>query len=734
MPAFVHPALLWGLGLVGVPLLIHLINMMRHRRVRWAAMEFLLESQRRNRRWIMLRQLLLLLMRMGAIAAVVMILAQPMLSSGWGAMFGGARTHHVVLLDDSFSMSERRGDTSAFDRAKSAISRLGADLARRGVPQTLSLLRFSKAGAPGRGAEPDLLEVIVGGDFAARLDEVLDGLDASQLASEPLPALEAIDRISTPDDSTRRVVYLVSDFRARNWSEPEQLRARLGELTDSGTRLNFVASAEVPQSNLGVTALGPRPGTLAAGVPIAMEVTVRNFSSETASNVAVALEEDGSPRPGFVIEEIAGGRSETRRFPVLFPTAGVHRVTARLEVDALLVDNARHAIVDVPLDERVLLVDGDPDARDARFLAAALSPGGTVRTGLAPLVETPRYLAEQPLDGFETIYLTNVAQLERAAVDALEKFVREGGGLAIFVGPQSQAASVNEGLYRDGEGLLPAPLAEPRQLLVDRLEKSADLQVTEHPIFKIFAGERNSFLGTVTIEEYTAIPDLWQPAEHAGVRVIARLRNNAPLVLERKFGEGQVVLFLTTAAPTWNNWGRNPSFVVTLLELQSFLAGERRHDEGRVVGTPLSLKFEPGTYDPRVRFSVPGIAADGLVSTDGVVKDGQLDVTLADTDVAGIYTAELIATSGETERREFAYNVLSDEGELALLAGEALAEGLQGIPFDYHRAESFQFSARELAGFNLSDGLLYLLIALLIGEQALAYAASYHPSTAGGKR
>lgn len=734
MPAFVHPALLWGLALVGIPLLIHLINMLRHRRVPWAAMEFLLESQRRNRRWIMLRQLLLLLLRMTAVAAVVMILAQPMLSSGWGAIFGGARTHHIVLLDDSLSMSERRGDTAAFDRAKEAISRLGADLARRGVPQTFTLLRFSKAGAPGRGAEPDLLEVIVSGAFPARLDETLDGLMASQLAAGPLPALEAIDRISTPDDSTRRVVYLVSDFRARDWAEPQQLRERLSELIDSQTRLNFIASAEVPQTNLGVTAIAPRPGTVAAGVPIAMEVTVRNFSSEPASNVAVSLEEDGSSRPGFVIEEIGAGRSESRRFPVLFPTAGAHRVLARLEDDALVADNTRHAVVDVPLDERVLLVDGDPEARDARFLATALAPGGTVRTGLSPLVETPRYLAEQPLDGFQTIYLTNVAHLERAAVDALEKFVQAGGGLAIFVGPQSNPAAVNEGLYRDGKGLLPAPLAEPRDLLVDRLEKSADLQVTEHPIFKIFAGERNSFLGMVKVEEYTAIPDLWQPAEHEGVRVIARLRNNAPLVLERKFGEGRVVLFLTTAAPTWNNWGRNPSFVVTLLELQAYLAREKSNDEGRIVGTPLVLKLDPGAYDPRVRFTVPGLVAEGVVSSDGIIKNGVLDVTLADTEVAGIYSAELVATSGETERRDFAYNVFSEEGNLALLAGEQLAEALPGVPFDYHRAESFQFSARELAGFNLSDALLYLLVGLLVGEQALAYAASYHPSTSGGKR
>jgi hypothetical protein len=60
--SFLFPSLLAiGLPLVAVPILIHLINLRRQQRIRWAAMQFLLESQRRNRRWILLKQMLLLL-------------------------------------------------------------------------------------------------------------------------------------------------------------------------------------------------------------------------------------------------------------------------------------------------------------------------------------------------------------------------------------------------------------------------------------------------------------------------------------------------------------------------------------------------------------------------------------------------------------------------------------------------------------------------------------------------
>src|SRR3972149_1271494 len=138
MPTFVHPLLLWGLPMVALPVLIHLINMMRHRRIQWAAMEFLLISQKKHRAWILLKQFLLLLLRMLAIAAIVLMVAQPLLHHRWGGLLGGTKTHHVILLDDSFSMSDHWDDTSAFEQGKRVIQRIGAEAARHVQPDRKS--------------------------------------------------------------------------------------------------------------------------------------------------------------------------------------------------------------------------------------------------------------------------------------------------------------------------------------------------------------------------------------------------------------------------------------------------------------------------------------------------------------------------------------------------------------------------------------------------------------------
>ena len=85
MPAFdFAPLVWWGLPLVAAPVLIHLINLLRHRRVRWAAMELLVASQKKYKTRILLRQLLLLALRTAAVAGIVLALAQPRWRSALG--------------------------------------------------------------------------------------------------------------------------------------------------------------------------------------------------------------------------------------------------------------------------------------------------------------------------------------------------------------------------------------------------------------------------------------------------------------------------------------------------------------------------------------------------------------------------------------------------------------------------------------------------------------------------
>ena len=86
--SFVHPAILGGLALASLPIIIHLLNRRRFKRMDWAAMEFLLKAAVRNRRRVRLENLLLLLLRTLIVILLVMAVSRPFTSRESGLAGG----------------------------------------------------------------------------------------------------------------------------------------------------------------------------------------------------------------------------------------------------------------------------------------------------------------------------------------------------------------------------------------------------------------------------------------------------------------------------------------------------------------------------------------------------------------------------------------------------------------------------------------------------------------------
>src|SRR5438046_6857480 len=105
MELFLNPwYMVAGGAMVSSPIIIHLINRMRYKRIRWAAMEFLLKSQKKNRRRLIIEQLILLALRCLLVLLAVLLVARYL---GFSLEFQPKNTDHVVVLDDSLSMSDQ---------------------------------------------------------------------------------------------------------------------------------------------------------------------------------------------------------------------------------------------------------------------------------------------------------------------------------------------------------------------------------------------------------------------------------------------------------------------------------------------------------------------------------------------------------------------------------------------------------------------------------------------------
>ena len=86
-------------------------------------------------------------------------------------------------------------------------------------------MRLSRCGGRYGGTRPDFQKEIVDADFAKRLTSTLDSIQVSQTAAEPPAALDFVHQQLLGDGSgERRIVYLLTDFRTRQWDKPDELK------------------------------------------------------------------------------------------------------------------------------------------------------------------------------------------------------------------------------------------------------------------------------------------------------------------------------------------------------------------------------------------------------------------------------------------------------------------------------------------------------------------------------
>src|SRR5947209_18695458 len=125
---FIHPLLLGGLLLVGIPILLHLTMRQKPKRLPFPAFRFLLQRRRANQRSLRLRHLLLLALRIGLIALMCVALARPRLFSEGLNLSTDRPRALVMLFDTSPSMEYTVRGKTRLDEARQRAEELIAEL------------------------------------------------------------------------------------------------------------------------------------------------------------------------------------------------------------------------------------------------------------------------------------------------------------------------------------------------------------------------------------------------------------------------------------------------------------------------------------------------------------------------------------------------------------------------------------------------------------------------------
>ena len=808
---FVFQPLAWGFLLVLVPLLIHLINLVRHRRTQWAAMEFLLESYRKLRRWVWLKQALLIASRMLAVAIAVAMLAQWVSGSRWLAMISQSTTHHYVILDDSASMSDTSSKGTAYQSALGAVQSIASNANTQDGSHLLTVIRSSRAAlasakskdtqsniaadsqttrqvnetaSQGKNATPladsiaELLARTIPSDPSSLLSKI-NSTAPSSLDSSLGDSMELILPLLQQATSEKAIVYLMSDYRTKDWSNPALLKQKLQSLASTNVELQLIDCVAERHENLTLVSVLPQKEVLAAGVPAMINIAVRNNGIAPVRNVAVRVNAvDYSDRqlepmpnaafsglltelPPVLIDRIEPGELVTRHVQILFPKSGSHVVEAQLPPDSLNADNSARCVLDLQDGLRVLLIDGDSTGKHSFFFESALNPGGSAKTGLIMSREGTEFLRDSDLaaiQNYACIILQAVPSLDPRALENLHKYVSRGGGLAVFFGEQMSMADYLRynsvwtkpiAAAENATPLLPFTIKGAADLAQVAGDTKPDLIADNHPIFEPFFGLSNSPFQFVRIQRYIELDKEIGDSPIANGRnnastwkSVATLRNGQPIIVDHSIGEGRVLFGLTAFDRQWTNWPQDPTFVVAALKMVGYLSSFRTPDTARFAGTPMRWDFSSQEMLPEIQVLCPppiGSGTKALLSLNASpAGESAFQASLnarsnQDTDesILAIMSAgnfEWWGTSIQGGRmvKNIARNTPPVEGETEKIALVDLNRTLNGVKFVYKSSESLGANT-ALAGFaNRNMLLMGLLLALLLFEQWLAWSVSYH--------
>ena len=542
---FLTPLFLIGLAGLAVPVLLHLIQRERKQVVPFPSLMFLrripYQSVRRRR----IRHWLLLLLRAAALALIVLAFARPFFRGAdpAAAAAGGAR-EVVILVDRSYSMSYGDRWQRAIAAARQAVDGLTA-------ADRASIVFF--------GATPDV--ALRSTSDKGRLQSALAAAQVSAAATHYGPVLKLAGSILAESTLPRREVVLVTDFQRGGWRGADGVRLPDGAL------LTPAAVGDSETANLSVTPVAIERSMFSNQERVTVTAGVANHGGGIVDGVDVTLEMNGRGIQTQRLRLEPHASTSTTFAPVTLSGSEL-RASVRLGDDRLARDNVFHFTVAAGLPVHTVLAGRGREG--GLYVGRALAVGESPRFALVAR-DADAVTADDLQPG--ALVVLNDVQVSAATADRLGRFVERGGGLLVV-------ASQRGTWPQDRAALLPALPGE----VIDRTRGPAGRLVGleyGHPVFEPFRAPRSGDFSAVRFYGYRTLS--LQP----GANVLARFDDGAPALVERRMGNGRVLVWASSLDLDWNDLAVKPVFLPFVHQMSRYLAAYRQPEPWLTVGEVL---------------------------------------------------------------------------------------------------------------------------------------------------
>jgi hypothetical protein len=589
---FLQPFILFALPVILLPVIIHLINRMRHRPQPWAAMRFLLTATRSSTGHAKLRQFLILLFRVLAVLMLVLFLARP-LAGGWlGWALAPAPDVILILLDRSASMETQTAGTGQ-SRREQALKLLG-DAAREFEETSHLVLIDSALRAPQQLAGAASLGTVslstatdTAADIPALFQAALNWVIENRAGTAEFWVASDLQRSNwKPEDS--RWTALLAQMSAL----PQKVRIRLLALNQPGPENTSLALQEVYRRDRG------GQGELNWVVDL-------QRASGAAGPLSLEVNLDGLTTPLQVELE---GQSMRWRNKVSLGERKTGWGAVRIPADANARDNAAYFVYGPEASLQATVVSGEDQVSRILRMAAAVVREGVRRPGA--VIHPERAAAAAWSDS--TLLIWQAPLPVDAAAEAVRSFAEEGG-VVIFFPPGEPAAQSFAGVSW-GE----VQEASEQPFVIGRWDSAQGPLAATEEGFNLPVGQ---------------VKFLRRQEMSGPKQVLAAFVDGMPWLARQSMGKGDVYFCGTLPRSDWSSLVDGPVLVPMLQRLlqsgarrvqvtDSYYCGEINPAEAQRRWAPVHPE---GNKEPQLQAGVYRIG-DRLVAVNRPVAEDEIEM------------------------------------------------------------------------------------------------------------
>ncbi|MDX1490668.1 MAG: BatA domain-containing protein [Pseudohongiellaceae bacterium] len=552
--SFLAPLFLLGLLAAAIPIAIHLIRKEKPPKMVFSTLRFLKTTSKKMVLFQQIQQWLLMALRAGLIALLVFAFARPLFDSSLGELVDAAPESRIILLDASMSMHYADRFERAVEAAIDSIDDLGAG-------DEVGVIVFGSSAMRVRELDADL-------EGARSFVRSLDG--PGMESTNYIPLMRLADDMLASSRRERKSVVLVSDFQA-NGLEGEDSGWQLAP----GVVFNGVDVGEGPSRNLFLADVRSPTQLIEGKSDYAVLARVRSAGTVHVDEAVVRLLIDGQEQARERVS-LSDASEQVVRLPLSFDSAGSHRGEVQVSTDDFELDNRYYFTLDVTPKIKVLVLNGEPSDNwfedEAHWVSLALAAPEESSFTVSTINDDE--LTGASLEGVDVVlFLNGGSDLSTVQSAALSRFVEGGGSLFLAPGDRVNAERFNERL-----GTI-----SPARLLNSHLPRGSDyLMIADmdrrHPILLPLDSEWN-----MRFQGY------WNTSASPDARVIMEFDSGAPALVERRYGDGNVLLFSSSLDTEWNGLPLQGLFLPFIHESLRYLAQPSGKERAYQIGDVIDL-------------------------------------------------------------------------------------------------------------------------------------------------